>query len=159
MAKKQTGTISKRMRKRAEQRRKRRLTQAIIALVAIVIIAGGVWAVLEEGPPATESESNLPKNINVETAYEMYQAGEFVLDVRTQEEWDEFHIPGATLIPLDQLESRVNEVPRDRDVVVICRSGNRSQVGRDTLLDAGFTRVTSVDGGMNDWRDTGYPVE
>jgi rhodanese-related sulfurtransferase len=160
MAKKQSGTISKRMQKRAEQRRKKRLTQAIIALIAIVILAGGVWAVLGgNAPDADSAQSSLPRNIDVDQAYEMYQASEFVLDVRTQEEWDDYHIPGTTLIPLDQLENRLNEVPRDQDVVVICRSGNRSQVGRDILLDAGFTNVTSVDGGVSTWRDSGYPIE
>ena len=89
----------------------------------------------------------------------MVEEGAFLLDVRTQEEWDDFHAPQATLIPLDQLESRVNEVPNDQDVVVICRSGNRSQTGRDILISAGHPSVTSVDGGMNAWRSAGYPTE
>jgi rhodanese-related sulfurtransferase len=82
-----------------------------------------------------------------------------VLDVRTQQEWDDFHIPGTTLIPLDQLESRVSELPADEEIVVICRSGNRSQVGRDILLQAGFESVTSVDGGVTAWQSRGYPIE
>ena len=53
----------------------------------------------------------------------------------------------------------VNEVPADQDVVVICRSGNRSQTGRAILLDAGFENVTSTDGGMNAWSAAGYPTE
>ena len=64
----------------------------------------------------------------------------------------------TTLIPLDQLASRVNEVPRDQEIVVVCRSGNRSQQGRDILLQAGFEQVTSMQGGLNEWRATGYPV-
>jgi rhodanese-related sulfurtransferase len=97
--------------------------------------------------------------IGVSEAYEMYRNGAFVLDVRTQEEWDEFHAPNTTLIPLDQLASRLNEVPRDRQVVVVCRSGNRSQEGRDILLNAGFEQVASMAGGLNEWRASGYPVE
>jgi rhodanese-related sulfurtransferase len=89
----------------------------------------------------------------------MYQNGAFVLDVRTQEEWNEFHAPNTTLIPLDQLASRLNEVPRDRQIVVVCRSGNRSQQGQDILLNAGFEQVTSMTGGLNEWRASGYPVE
>jgi len=160
MAKKQSGTISKRMQKRAEQRRKKRLTQFVLALVAIVIIAGGVWAIFGgSGAAAEVAQSNLPLEVSVDEAYERYQAGDFLLDVRTQEEWDDYHIPGTTLIPLDELESRASEVPDDQNVVVVCRSGNRSQVGRDTLLEAGFTQVTSMDGGVGTWRDSGYPIE
>lgn len=82
-----------------------------------------------------------------------------VLDVRTVEEWNEFHAPNTTLIPLDELASRVDEVPRDREIVVVCRSGNRSQQGRDILLNAGFEKVTSMTGGLNEWRARGYPIE
>jgi rhodanese-related sulfurtransferase len=82
-----------------------------------------------------------------------------VLDVRQPEEWDQVHIPGTTLIPLGELESRLSEVPKDKEVVVVCRSGNRSQQGRDILLNAGFEQVTSMTGGLNDWRSSGYPTE
>jgi rhodanese-related sulfurtransferase len=53
----------------------------------------------------------------------------------------------------------VSEVPRDKEIVVVCRSGNRSQQGRDILLDAGFAQVTSMTGGLNEWRAKGYPIE
>ena len=95
----------------------------------------------------------------MDQAYEKYQAGAFVLDVRTQQEWDEYHAPNTTLIPLDQLVSRLNEIPRDKEIVVVCRSGNRSQQGRDLLLEAGFQQVTSMTGGLNEWRSKGYPIE
>jgi rhodanese-related sulfurtransferase len=81
-----------------------------------------------------------------------------MLDVRQPEEWIEYHIPGSTLIPLDQLEARLNEIPQDQEVVVVCRSGNRSQVGRDILLKGGYEQVTSMAGGLNGWRATGYEV-
>lgn len=161
MAKKKDAPISKRMRRRAEQRRKKRLTQIAIAAIALVIVAGGVWALLGDNNPATSevASGGLGLNISVDEAYERYEAGDYLLDVRTQEEWDEYHIPGTTLIPLDELENRVDEVPRDQDVVVVCRSGNRSQVGRDILLEAGLTQVSSMDGGVSDWRESGYPTE
>ena len=82
-----------------------------------------------------------------------------MLDVREVTEWNEFHAPAATLIPLGELTVRVNELPRDRKIVVVCHSGNRSQQGRDILLAAGFTQVTSMDGGLNAWRTSGYPIE
>lgn len=161
MAKKQqTGSISKRMQKRAEERRKKRMTMLAIAVVAIVVLGGIAFAVWNSSnAPSEAAQGTLPAEINVEEAYQFVEEGAFLLDVRTQEEWDDFHAPQATLIPLDQLESRVNEVPSDQDIVVICNSGNRSQVGRDILLNAGHPSATSVDGGMQAWRSAGYPTE
>jgi rhodanese-related sulfurtransferase len=131
-------------------------TQILVLLVVALV----VYLILQSGGRNTnETANSLPSAISVSEAYEMYQNGAFVLDVRTQEEWDEFHAPNTTLIPLDQLASRLNEVPRDRQVVVVCRSGNRSQEGRDILLDAGFEQVSSMAGGLNEWRASGYPVE
>jgi rhodanese-related sulfurtransferase len=95
----------------------------------------------------------------MEAAYKMYQNGAYVLDVRTPGEWDEYHAPNTTLIPLDELETRVNEVPRDKQVVLVCRSGNRSQVAYDILQQAGFDNITSMKGGLKAWRSAGYPTE
>jgi rhodanese-related sulfurtransferase len=102
--------------------------------------------------------TTLPPNVNISEAAALRDAGAFMLDVREPFEWDEYHMPGATLIPLGALPARLNEVPRDKPVVVVCRSGNRSEVGRDILLRAGFTAVTSMDGGMRAWRNAGLPV-
>jgi rhodanese-related sulfurtransferase len=85
-------------------------------------------------------------------------AGAFVLDVRQPDEWNEYHVPGSTLIPLDQLETRLNEVPQDKEIVVVCRSGNRSQPGRDVLKNAGFKQVTSMAGGLKEWKAAGLPT-
>ena len=161
MAKKKTTTISKRMKVRSEQRRKQRLIQIAIAAIVVVILVGAAWAFWDSNNAASSGviQASLPTNISVDEAFEMYEAGDFLLDVRTPQEWDEYHIPGSTLIPLDELESRVDEIPQDQNVVVVCRSGNRSQIGRDTLRTAGFSQVTSMDGGMSAWRDSGYPIE
>lgn len=88
----------------------------------------------------------------------MRDAGDFVLDVREPSEWVAGHIPGATLIPLGELQGRIGELPRDQAIVVVCRSGNRSAQGRDILLAAGFTAVTSMAGGMTEWATAGNEV-
>lgn len=129
-----------------------------IALAAIVVLLVGGFALIRSGGQPTATGAVAP-NISVDEAYKLYQNGTFVLDVRTPEEWNDFHVPNTTLIPLDELENRVNELPKDQEIVVICRSGNRSAVGRDILLNAGLTQVTSVDGGLTAWRAAGYPVE
>lgn len=120
---------------------------AVVALIIYLIVSSA-------GGAAT----GLANEISVDEAYEMYQAGTFVLDVRTQEEWDEYHAPNTTLIPLDQLPNRLNELPKDREIVVVCRSGNRSQEGRDILLAAGYN-ATSMAGGLKEWYAKGYPIE
>jgi rhodanese-related sulfurtransferase len=156
----QSENISKRMQRRAEERRKKRMTMLAIIAVLVVVLSGVLFVVFNNGVSTNNTaQGSLPAEINVDEAYQMVEEGAFLLDVRTQEEWDDFHAPQATLIPLDELASRVDEVPADRDVVVICRSGNRSQVGRDTLLAAGHPSATSVDGGMNAWAAAGYPTE
>ena len=128
----------------------------VLAVVALVIVLLVFWG---NSRATSNPSSALPAEISVSEAYNKYQNSAFVLDVRTQEEWDDFHAPNTTLIPLDQLSSRLNEIPHDKEIVVVCRSGNRSQQGRDILLNAGFAQVTSMQGGLNEWRASGYPVE
>ena len=129
--------------------------------IGLLIVVGLViYLILQAGGRTNNNASaSLPNEISVSEAFTKYQSGALVLDVRTQEEWNEFHAPNTTLIPLDQLAARVNEVPKDREIVVVCRSGNRSQEGRDILLNAGFTQVTSMKGGLTEWRASGYPIE
>jgi rhodanese-related sulfurtransferase len=123
-------------------------TVVIIALVVVLIALTG----------SGKNQSALPAEISVDQAYQMYQEGAFVLDVRTQEEWNQYHVPNTTLIPLDQLQSRLNELPKDKQIIVVCRSGGRSHEGRDVLLSAGF-QATCMTGGLNEWSAKGYPIE
>jgi rhodanese-related sulfurtransferase len=110
--------------------------------------------------PASEPTSavDFPSAITAAQAAEKRDQGAFILDVREPDEWAQMHIPGATLIPLGELPDRLNEVPKDKEIVVVCRSGNRSAQGRDILLKAGFTNVASMTGGMTQWQAQGYPV-
>jgi rhodanese-related sulfurtransferase len=138
---------------------RRGLAAALLACLVLAVTACGGTA------PAPSSQGGagaavpaLPLEVNVQGAADMRAAGAFVLDVRQPEEWAAGHIPDATLIPLGELADRVAEVPTDRQIVVVCRSGNRSQQGRDILLNAGYGSVTSMIGGMNDWTSAGLPV-
>lgn len=132
----------------------RRPSVQIGILIAVGLI---VFLIASLGGEQTGTPGTLPASVSVDEAYQMYQDGTFVLDVRTPEEWNEFHAPNTTLIPLDELVSRVNELPKDQPIVVVCRSGNRSQTGRDILVNAGFN-ATSMNGGLNEWRASGHPV-
>jgi rhodanese-related sulfurtransferase len=146
---------------RSDSRSRRGLTSAFrtpaAQIAVLLIVALVIFLILQMG--RANNNNALLSTIGVNEAYTLYQNGAFVLDVRTVEEWNEFHAPNTTLIPLDQLASRLNEVPRDRQIVVVCRSGNRSQQGRDILLNAGFAQVVSMTGGLNEWRASGFPIE
>jgi glyoxylase-like metal-dependent hydrolase (beta-lactamase superfamily II)/rhodanese-related sulfurtransferase len=80
-----------------------------------------------------------------------------LLDVRTEVEFDGElgHIDGAQLVPLDQLRTRVAEVPNNKPVVVVCQTGKRSTMGTLILQKAGFTRIANLAGGMVRWRELG----
>jgi rhodanese-related sulfurtransferase len=143
-----------------------RLALLVITILAVVACgtspgapAPAVEATAAPGAPVASAVAALPADVSIADAASLRDAGAFVLDVREPDEWSQGHIPGATLIPLGELAGRVGELPRDRSIVVICRSGNRSAQGRDVLLGAGFPAVTSVTGGMTDWIAAGLPVE
>lgn len=121
-------------------------------LVILVVIGVLLWQFLPRDQPA------LPREVSVADA-SLYDREELLfLDVREQFEWNEGHIPGAVLIPLGELAGRLNELPRDQKILVVCRSGNRSAQGRDILLQAGFEDVTSLAKGMTAWASAGNPV-
>ncbi len=82
----------------------------------------------------------------------------YLLDVRQPEEYRDGHIPGASLIPLGELPRRANELPRDREILVVCHSGNRSGSATRHLLSAGY-KATNVAGGMIQWERAGFPVK
>lgn len=81
----------------------------------------------------------------------------FLLDVREGMEYLQGHVPGAVLIPMSQLAGRVAEVPRDRPVHVICRSGNRSASMTAFLQRAGVN-AWNVAGGTDAWARSGRPL-
>jgi len=77
-----------------------------------------------------------------------------VLDVRALHERQESHIPGSLHIPLPELPKRVNEIPRDRPVVVHCRTGFRSMIAASILEAHGFVGVGDLEGGIVAWDQT-----
>ena len=83
----------------------------------------------------------------------------FLLDVREPWEYRDGHVPGAQLIPLGELEQRVNEVPRDRPILAICHSGQRSLAAAGYLQQLGYPSVTNVDGGTAAWIERGFPLD
>ena len=97
--------------------------------------------------------------IDVHAAAAAVQRGAFLLDVREPDEYARFHASGAHHIPQCQLADRIDELPRDRELLVICASGARSLKAAAFLKQAGLANVCSVAGGSNGWRKAGLPVE
>jgi rhodanese-related sulfurtransferase len=81
----------------------------------------------------------------------------YLLDVRENEEWQAGHAPAAVHIPLSELNARAGEVPEDRDVYVICRSGARSAQAVAAFNRSGWT-ASNVSGGMHAWEAAGRPM-
>lgn len=122
-----------------------------IILAVVLVVAAAIVLLFPR--------SMLPTEVDVARAHQMYLGGALFLDVRTPAEFDQQHIPGSQLLPLDELPNRLAELPRDNDIVVVCRSGNRSKEGTQILRDAGFVRATCMSGGLRAWVAAGYPVE
>jgi rhodanese-related sulfurtransferase len=127
----------------------------VFAILGVLLFAIIGFVVYQQ---SLQANASFPAEISVAQAAEKRTQGAFILDVRQPEEWTQFHIPGANLIPLGDLPNRLNEVPKDREVVVVCRSGHRSAQGRDILLKAGYTQVTSMAGGVAQWQAQGQPI-
>ena len=123
-------------------------------LLGLLVIAFGGFFIFQQQQSA--AADTIPQEISVAQAAAKRQAGAFILDVRQPDEWADTHIPSSTLIPLGELENRINELPQNQEIVVVCRSGNRSAQGRDILKQAGFSQVTSMAGGLNEWKAVGY---
>jgi rhodanese-related sulfurtransferase len=81
-----------------------------------------------------------------------------VLDVRRQGEWEDSHIEGTLLMPLNQLVRTMEELDPHRPVAVHCKSGFRSSIATSLLQRAGFRHVSNVTGGFDAWKAAGLPV-
>jgi len=150
------------MPRKHPKQHKRSLTWLWVVLGVLALAGLGILLFRPQtASPANASPSQTPASmvISPAQAYAKFQQGAFFLDVRSQDEWNQFHIKGSTLIPLDQLPNRLSEVPKDRDVVVACLSGHRSLSGTAVLQQAGYINVFCLSGGLTAWKAAGYPLE
>ena len=101
----------------------------------------------------------MPEAIQIPAAeaIELVDDGGWLLDVREQGEWDQGHAPKAHLIPMGQVMDRIDEIPSDESIVVICHSGYRSWQVTKALVEAGYDAV-NVSGGMEAWQSAGGVV-
>lgn len=83
----------------------------------------------------------------------------YILDVRTQQEYEQIHIEGTHLIPIRQLQARMSELEskKHEDILVYCATGNRSTVASRIMVNSGFKRIYNLRYGINDWAKKGHP--
>ncbi len=96
-------------------------------------------------------------SISAAEANERITSGAAVIDVRQAQEYADGHIQGATLIPLNELHNRLAELPKDRELVVVCRSGARSGIATHQLKAAGY-QALNLSGGMIAWSRARLPI-
>ena len=125
----------------------------------LMIILLAVMLLTACGQDKENNQGAVYVNITAEEAKQIMdtEEGYIILDVRTQEEYDEGHIPGAILIPDTEIEARAGEELTDKDqlILVYCRSGRRSKLAAEILVELGYTNIKEF-GGIIDWP---YAVE
>ncbi len=102
-------------------------------------------------------DSTVPLEVDLAEFEAAHAAGATILDVRNPDEYLSGHVPGAVLIPLDQLAARQEEIPDGDPLYVICAVGGRSLTATKALVGAGY-RALSVAGGTKGWIERGGPV-
>ena len=106
-----------------------------------------------------KGEKAMYQQITQEEAKKIMDSGEdiVILDVREQDEFDEGHIPGAILIPYTEIENKAEKIIPDKDkqILVYCRSGRRSKIASESLVNLGYTNVKEF-GGIINWE---YEIE
>jgi len=129
-------------------------------------LVGCLLVAMSAGCTANDGESTPGTATKVITAEELTRQiqnaqAPLILDVRSEEEYADGHIPGALNIPHNQLLNRLSEIDaaKTEEIVVLCRSGHRAGIAEKVLIEAGYPNFRDLDGHMNGWRSGGYPIE
>ncbi|MCS6910389.1 MAG: rhodanese-like domain-containing protein [Anaerolineales bacterium] len=123
-------------------------------LGVLVVIAVGFLIIQPE-----LSTLSYPQEVSVAEAAAKQKAGAFILDVRSEAEWKAAHIPGSALISLPHLADWSREVPRRREVILVCTDDEQCAQAFAILRAAGVPALSRMMGGIEAWQAAGYPVE
>jgi rhodanese-related sulfurtransferase len=132
-------------------------TFSAILIAALITLS---CAARTESPAPT-----LETNVSPETVLALHRESNVtIIDVRNDWEYAQGHIPGAILIPLNQLAERMSEIPREDTVILVCRSGGRSGqawkfLSQQSAGHRPFENIHNMVGGMNAWIQSGYKIE
>ncbi|MFN2297445.1 MAG: rhodanese-like domain-containing protein [Anaerolineales bacterium] len=139
----------------SRRRRTSRNTRPFFILVLIivsVIVVGALIAQLAGG-------SFYVQEIEPQDVPAMVSNGAIIVDVRLHEDYVAGHIENSLWIPLEELELRMSELPTDRTIITVCRTGARSAQAFHILQEAGFPNIASLKGGMEAWVAAGYSLQ
>lgn len=130
----------------------------IIALILVIALGMVYYLNVSKEKQVEQNNSNSKnsyKSISQEEAKKIMdtQTNIVILDVRTEEEYKEGHIKNAMLIPVDEIANRAESELKDKEqeILVYCRSGNRSKKASQILADKGYTNIKEF-GGIKDWK-------
>ncbi|RMG78087.1 MAG: rhodanese-like domain-containing protein [Bacteroidetes bacterium] len=106
-------------------------------------------------------ETTTLKEICPTTTFKKLESGALLVDVRREKEVSDvtYDVPDYVSIPLSQLEDRMDEIPRDREVIMACRSGSRSLRATLFLMNHGYENVYNLKGGLLKWVQKGFPAK
>lgn len=139
------------------------LLATLLVLLVLAVACGNTEQASNNAAPAAANDTvelDLPDNVDAATVASIRAREDvFILDVREDWEYAEGHIPGATLIPLGQIPNRLSEIPKDAQVVTVCRSGNRSNQAAEFLRQQGYENIHNMTGGMIAWGQANLDVE
>lgn len=123
------------------------MNRMLLAVVFTFIIVAQVWAA-EREITSREAKTLLDKSKNI-----------FLLDVRTPQEYSQANLQGSVLIPVSELEHRINEVPKNRTIIVYCAVGSRSKPVANLLAQRGYKEVYNMTDGIVGWYRNGFPIQ
>ena len=147
--------------KPAKQGRKK--LNLVVIIILVLAVLGIITVVFlpritgDNGSPGSVLLKN--RQVSVEEAYQLYNEGVYIVDLRTAQDFQAGHIPGAVLIPLDDLALRSGELPVGKSILFYCHTGNLSLEAIRMLDDIGFMNLSSLEGGLREWITAGYPIE
>lgn len=124
-----------------------------------IIIAFSAILIYYTQPQSLNTEINYG-DITIEQAKLLIESKPslIILDVRRQDEYDIGHIERAIIIPVDELEDRLDELSKNDELLVYCRTGNRSSRAVNILQSNGFTMIFHMKDGITGWIQAGYPT-
>jgi rhodanese-related sulfurtransferase len=127
----------------------------MIVVFAVIVLAAAAYYFMQMG-----SGDSGYGNVDVAEARDLiWEKGELViLDVRTVSEYESGHLEGAINIPVEVLSGRLSELNPNDELLVYCRTGNRSTTAVGILSENGYDRIYHMDGGINAWNSAGFPT-
>ncbi|MCS7036753.1 MAG: rhodanese-like domain-containing protein [Saprospiraceae bacterium] len=125
-------------------------------ILFVALVNGVFWAACHSAKPFVSPTAS----VSVEEAYRLTQKGVLLIDVREPDEVADvaYRVKNYRNVPLSQLESRMKEIPRDQQVILACRSGNRSRRAYEQLAAQGYQNLANMEGGMLAWEARNLPV-